>query len=160
VERAAIFDETRAYRFTLMRRVNEQGTGDCLFIMLNPSTADESALDPTCTRCFNFAKAWGYHRLLVANLFALRSTDPKELYTHPRPVHGQNDQIIRSLARNADLVVCAWGVHGAHMDRGPLVREVLRRDDGVTLYHLGLNKDGSPKHPLYLPNTTVPQVWN
>ena len=60
--------------------------GTCLFIMLNPSTADALKLDPTVTRCYNYAGAWGYGHLLVANLFALRSTDPDRLYHHHDPV--------------------------------------------------------------------------
>lgn len=158
LEAAAIFDETRAYRFSLMRR-REEGTGDCLFIMLNPSTADETVLDPTVTRCRNYAWAWGYHRLLVANIFALRSTDPEALYTHPRPQHGHNMQVLRAMARNADLIVCAWGTHGAHMGMGEAVKAVLERDDGCILHHLGLNKDGSPKHPLYLKADLTPIRW-
>ncbi len=32
----------------------------CIFIMLNPSTADGDQDDPTIRRCVGFAKAWGF----------------------------------------------------------------------------------------------------
>ncbi len=154
---AAIFDSARTHRFSLMRR-RESGAGDCLFIMLNPSTADENILDPTVTRCRNFAYGWGYNRFYVANIFSLRSTDPEELYKHPAPNHAHNDQILRAMTNHADMVVCAWGVHGAHQGRGKQVEAMLRAADRK-LYVLGLNKDGSPKHPLYLRGNLTPTPW-
>lgn len=51
----------------------------CVFAMLNPSTADAEMDDPTIRRCVAFAKAWGYDRMEVVNLFAWRATDPKEV---------------------------------------------------------------------------------
>ncbi len=50
------------------------------FIGLNPSIADETIDDPTITRCINYAKAWGYGTLLMTNLFAFRSTYPKDIF--------------------------------------------------------------------------------
>ena len=47
--------------------------------MLNPSTADERKLDPSCTRARNFAEAWGYGGLVVTNVFGWRATDPEAI---------------------------------------------------------------------------------
>ena len=54
--------------------------------MLNPSTADHLADDPSITRCMSRAVAGKFGRLDVVNLFPLRATDPNELLTHPDPI--------------------------------------------------------------------------
>jgi hypothetical protein len=73
------------------------------------------------------------------------------------PIGPENDATILSGAAWADTIVCAWGTHGAHLNRGPLVAEKLA---GQSLYHLGLSKAGHPKHPLYIAYTQQPELWN
>ena len=75
--------------------------GTCLFIMLNPSTADETANDPTIRRCIGFASLWGFRHLVIGNLFALRSTDPQALYTAPDPIGVDNDSHLSAIADEA-----------------------------------------------------------
>ena len=83
----------RVYRYLLTRR---WGTVPAMvWIMLNPSTADAFAEDPTIRRCLIFAHREGCGGLTVVNLFALRSTDPKALTRHPDPVGPANDTFIR-----------------------------------------------------------------
>lgn len=144
-EAGAIFSPCLTYRYNLWRRWDDDKPA-CGFIMLNPSTADENTLDPTLRRCVSFANQWGYGSLYVANIFALRSTDPKTLYASRDPVGPSNEAAIRAVAGLADLLVCAWGVHGALHGRGKEVREML-----TAPRCLGTTKDGHPRHPLYLP---------
>ncbi len=124
--------------------------------MLNPSTADASQDDPTIRRCIGFAKAWGFGGLIVGNLFALRSTDPKALYSHPEPIGPENDHHLRRIANEAAPVVCAWGTHGALHDRGREVAEML---DDRNLAALKVTADGSPGHPLYIAANTQPKAY-
>lgn len=144
----ATFSSCAQYRY-LLWRTWEPGGKSVLFLMLNPSTADAIENDPTVERCQRRAMAMGFGRVLVANIFALRSTDPQALYDHPEPVGQENDEAILEAARQADLVVCAWGTHGAHQGRGLAVLRMLR-DADIEATCLGVNKDGSPKHPLYV----------
>lgn len=120
----------------------------CLFIMLNPSTADASHDDPTVRRCIDYATRWNFHQLVVCNLFAWRSTDPEGLHKAEDPIGPENDRAILLAAETADLVVCAWGNHGSLNQRGSKVQTMLI-DHGVKLYCLGQNQDGAPVHPLY-----------
>lgn len=127
--------------------------------MLNPSTADEFQLDPSCTRARNFAERWGYGALLVTNVFAWRATDPDDMLAAKDPVGRGNDAAIVRAARAAGIVVCAWGNHGAHRERSAVVVELLKRE-GITLHALRVNGSGEPAHPLYLPARLAPRCWN
>jgi hypothetical protein len=119
--------------------------------MLNPSTADASRDDATIRRCASFSRAWGFGAMVVVNLFALRATDPRRLREAADPVGPRNDGAIRGAAGGSDAVVAAWGRHGSLRGRDERVLDLLR-DHDVRL--LGVNADGSPRHPLYLPAST------
>ena len=41
------------------------------FLMLNPSTADEVKLDPSCTRARRYAERWGFGALVVTNYYVV-----------------------------------------------------------------------------------------
>ena len=126
--------------------------------MLNPSTADELQLDPSCTRARVYAERWGFGGLIVTNLFAWRATDPGEMKSVPDPVGRGNDAAIVAAAREALLLVCAWGNHGAH--RGRSARVVcLLREARIDLHVLKMNGGGEPAHPLYQRRTLQPQLW-
>ena len=122
--------------------------------MLNPSTADEVKLDPSCTRARLYAERWGYGGLIVTNLFGWRATDPEEMKAVPDPVGPGNDRAILAAARAAAIVVCAWGNHGAHLDRAGKVKRLLGR---TALHALRTNGSGEPAHPLYLPASLRPR---
>lgn len=128
------------------------------FLMLNPSTADERVLDPTCARARDYAERWGFGALLVTNVFAWRATDPDRMKAAADPVGEGNDAAILQAASNAQLVVCAWGNHGLHLARSGAVRRLLR-GAGVRLHVLRVNASGEPAHPLYLPRRLRPQPW-
>ncbi len=155
----AIFSPDRVYRYMLHRKVDKSKRGICLFIMLNPSTADENQDDPTIRRCKRFAKDWDYEEVQVANIFAYRATDPNDLKNPIDPVGPHNDHWIEVSANRAisshGIVVCAWGNHGAFQSRGLAVRMLLRKA-GVDIHHIGLNQTGEPKHPLYVAANTTP----
>ncbi|HBI04838.1 MAG TPA: hypothetical protein DDY49_12510, partial [Paenibacillaceae bacterium] len=89
----AIVDETGNYRYSLWRSWDERKP-KVTFIMLNPSTADETYDDLTITRCINFAKRWGFGTLEVVNLFAYRAPDFGEIMEVNDPVGVKNDEYI------------------------------------------------------------------
>lgn len=147
---SAIISPCLQYRYRLERRSENlfPEKSPVLFLMLNPSTADASEDDPTIRRCRGFARLWGCAGIVVANLYALRATDPAELWQHNDPIGPDNDSHLRALASVHQDVVCAWGSN-ARPDR---VEEVVQifSEARATLRCLGTNKDGSPKHPLYI----------
>ena len=126
--------------------------------MLNPSTATEIQNDPTVERCERRAKALGYGAFKVCNIFAYRSTDPKIMRLQKDPIGPENDKIIIKSANWSNNIICAWGTNGSHLNRGKKI-EALLRAKNFTLTHLGLSKDGHPKHPLYISYKVSPENW-
>ena len=152
----AIYSSCEAYRYALTRRWAEGPT--LAFVMLNPSTATEAANDPTIARCEARARMWGYGGLAIANLFAFRATDPRDLKAAADPTGPAADRLLLQTCRDAALTIAGWGVHGVHLDRAARVRALLR-DSGVGLHTLGLTKHGHPRHPLYVAYTRMPEPW-
>jgi len=153
----ALYSPCQTYRYMLTRVWNPDGP-KALFVMLNPSTATEVQNDPTVERCERRARALGFGAFRVCNIFAYRATDPRVMRAQADPVGPGNDAAIAQSALWADRIVCAWGTHGVHQGRGPVV-EALLRATGRRLYHLGLSKAGHPKHPLYIGYNQQPQPW-
>lgn len=163
MNRETIFSPCRKYRYTLWRswgvgtlpliQLGDRQPSDSYvqFIGLNPSTADEVKDDPTIRRCIQFAKDWGYGALCMTNAFAFRDTDPKKMKAEPEPVGEFNDHWLKAIAANAGVVVAAWGKDGKHLGRADRIKEMIPK-----LQCLGQNKDGSPKHPLYLRGDMTP----
>uniref|UniRef100_A0A6M3KQY2 DUF1643 domain-containing protein n=2 Tax=viral metagenome TaxID=1070528 RepID=A0A6M3KQY2_9ZZZZ len=150
------FSPDRRYRYDLWR-VWTEGGRRINFIGLNPSTANEISDDPTIRRCVGFAVKWGYGEMHMLNLFAFVSSDPRDLCNHTiDPVGPENDNYLKAL--NPEIVI-AWGSWGKlHNNtinsRADAVRQLL-----VDMFCFGRNKDGEPKHPLYLPATASLEKW-
>ncbi len=140
------------YRYSLRRRWfdDDRDLQRVCWVMLNPSTADGETDDATIRRCVGYSVRWGFASLEAVNLFAWRTTDPRDLQRAADPVGAGNDIVIEQAAIAAQLVVCAWGVFGAYLDRGAAVTQLLH-DRGLQPKALGLTKHGLPRHPLRLP---------
>lgn len=154
----ATFSPCRNYRYMLTRR---WGHGPTLcWIMLNPSTASAFDDDATIRRCRTFSQRAGYAGLTVVNLYALRSTDPKALWTRTEAerIGPLGDQFIAEQAGTRTDAIAAWGAHGARNERGQRVADTLAQV-GVTLHCLGVTGNGQPRHPLYVPGGTPFQPY-
>ncbi len=148
-DKGATFSVCRKYRYILWRIWNRHK--DCaVFIGLNPSTANEIEDDPTIRRCIRFAKDWGFGGLYMLNLFAYRTTDPKELKNTFQPIGSNNDNFLKTYS-DLKLTVACWGTQGTLFNRGKNVIDLLGRGK---LSCLGITKEGHPKHPLYLRRDT------
>lgn len=160
--KTALISRDRSYRYLLTRAWSEETPLTSLmrlaFVMLNPSTADHEVDDPTIRRCTSFARRGEHSGLEVANLFAWRCSDPKQLDDVSDPVGPEND--VASLL-SARAVVCAWGsgsgLRGEARDLFTRRARFVCQDlinTGHVLLCLGTTKDGHPRHPLYVPAAT------
>lgn len=146
---SAVFSPCGVYRYVLTRDLGLEVIASPLaFVMLNPSTADAKINDPTIRRCISFAQRENASALIVGNVYALRSTDPAGLWSHPDPVGPENDQHLRGIAHGARRIVCAWGAN-VERDRERQACDILR-EGGAELLCLGVTAQGFPRHPLYV----------
>lgn len=153
LDSTAAYSSCRRYRYSLTRRVS-MGERAVLFVGLNPSTATAVKDDPTIRRCVGYTRDWGFDLYLMGNIMAFRSTDPKGLPVDSMAAVGPgNREALIALAARAELIVCAWGANRL----GPAATEIAAMI--MAFPHarcLGANKDGTPKHPLYLKRSLVP----
>lgn len=152
------------YRYVLGRFIDPMhGVGSGLFVMLNPSTADDSTDDPTIRRCASFARRFGWLSFRVVNLFAIRATDPKDLADllagGADIVGPDNDRTLHSALNSSSQVVAAWGASGGELAkaRAGVVRAA---NPGVEWWCLGTTKDGAPRHPLYVRGDAPLERWS
>lgn len=161
MKKNANLSSCNTYRY-LLSRVWDESKGKVMFVMLNPSKADDKVDDPTIRRCIAFAKEWGFGGLYVCNLFAYRATDPKELLKIPNPSGNENSIFIKKCADEVDIIVCAWG-------NKSIVKSILKEFSPIEfltfakekLHYLKLTKDGTtPRHPLYVKADLKPTRYN
>ena len=150
IETGAEFSTDRLYRYSLWR-FWEKHNRYVAFVCLNPSTADEKADDPTVRRCINYAKFWGFGGIIMLNLFAYRTNNPKVLYNVKDPIGLDNDFHLRSASNKAGITIAAWGTRGNYLNRDKFVLNILKNPKC-----LKLTKDGHPGHPLYLKKNLNP----
>ena len=154
----ATFSECGRYRQALTRDWTPEGAAPraVLFVGMNPSVAAADVSDPTCHRELMFARDWGFTRYLKGNVLDWRATSPKDIPADPGVACSpENIPALTRMAHEAELIVLAYGK--LHKRFQPVVQDVLRAmaATGKPLQCLGLNKDGSAKHPLYLRKDTA-----
>lgn len=135
-----------------------------MFIGMNPSTADAMFNDPTVSREIFFAKREGFGGIIKVNVMDVRLTNSKKLTSLDFPVCSDlNLKTITAAAmdpRSVGFAVAAWG--RLHKDLQVHARRVfaILACSGMRLMCFGRNKDGSPKHPLYLRADTALEPFN
>lgn len=156
--REAVISDDQKYRYTLYREWAEDpifaGVRVLNFCMLNPSTADGLQDDPTIRKCIGFAKLNGFNAIRVVNLFAWRSTDPRDLHRREKWEYDivglHNDSYVREIPPE-EAVVAAWGAQfhnkSFRIARVEQTIKLLNRP----LLCLKKTASGQPWHPLYVP---------
>ena len=157
--RGATLSDDDAYRYLLWRSWRDGPT--LLAVCLNPSTADGIADDPTVRRLVGFAARDGFGTLLLANAFALRSTDPGALLRAADPVGPGDDGAILDALGRCDAVAAAWGACDLRLvRRTERVARLLRLRPDREVLCWGETLRGAPRHPLYLRSDAPLAPWN
>lgn len=149
------------YRYSLTRELDGDRRRAC-WVMLNPSTADQQTDDPTIRRVIGFTRRMGFGRLQVVNLFAQRATDPRDLRSPDEDVWLTNLVTVQEAISDASRVIAAWGATVPRQAAAsvPMMVAAISRTAAVlgrSLWCLGKNVNGSPRHPLYV-NADEPLV--
>lgn len=147
-DNGAAFSECRRYRYALWR-IWDKAKPMVMFIGLNPSTANESQDDPTIKRVCAIANHNGYGGVYMMNCFPLVSTNPStmiEFYeTSFHEVEDiENMRWILNISKQCKQIVFAWGNFEVAKERAASLNGYFKN-----AMALQINKNGSPKHPLY-----------
>src|SRR6266581_4728848 len=106
----AIFSPDRRYRYALWRQWSPGPPARTIsWVLLNPSTADATKLDPTLRRCRGYSKLWGFDRMDVVNLYAFRNPDPAIMRAQADPTGPDNVATICRYVGESHLCIAAWG---------------------------------------------------
>jgi hypothetical protein len=151
IQRGAIFSDCRKYRYALWR-VWDELKPQVVFIGLNPSTANESTDDPTIKRVQAIARNLGYGGVYMMNLFAIISADPTVLKTCDDPIGNNNEWLEKFCIGD---IIFAWGNFKEAQERSKEVAAMFPNAKA-----LFINKNGTPKHPLYCKADIVPVLFN
>lgn len=92
--------------------------------------------------------------MVMTNIFAYRSTDPRKMLCAEDPIGPDNDFHITGESTKAGLTVAGWGNHGNRLGRGNHVLSLLKDP-----HYLTLTNNGSPGHPLYLAKWLKPKPY-
>ena len=145
----ATFSEDGNHRLKLWR-IWDENLPIIMFIGLNPSTANSSSDDPTIRRIKRFTSDWGYGGFYMMNLFTQITPYPKELKLNSFKELHENRVRIRELNEECKITVCCWGNFKQAAIEGEYCKCMEKS------HCLGMNKNGSPKHPLYLKSDVKP----
>lgn len=139
----AIFSDDGRHRYALWR-VWSQIRPILMLNGLNPSTANGILNDPTITRMMTRAYREGFGGLLAGNLSSYITSNPALLNwnDHIRP---ETDEYLRQMIAIADRHLVSWGSFPVSSERVKAVLAMIPEP-----YCLGVNANGSPKHPLYI----------
>ena len=130
----------KKHRFMLSRHWNIEKPS-LLYIMFNPSIADDKIDDPTVRRLISFSRTYNYGGFYVVNLYTYITPNPKIIDTSVG-IKKNNFKIIKNLTNKVDDIVYAWG--------NSIVEPSELRNLITSPLCFGKNTNGSPKHPLYL----------
>lgn len=167
MRRTATLDPLRVYRFDLTRSIDPQchcdrcightitHPGPVVWVLNNPSTADESIDDPTVRRCWGYTTQWGFDSMVFVNVNPFRSTTPEDAQLPVPQAAVYNAHHIRKWAALSSIVIVAWGSK-ANLELINKTREMLRQNAQHKTFYLRLTKSGQPWHPLYLPYGLTP----
>ena len=142
--REAEFSIDKKERYSLKREW-DKSKNKILYIMLNPSLADDKNDDPTIRRLINFTKKFNYGGFLVGNIFTTITPNPKEL-DKSKGMSDKNFEELIKLINKVDQIVYAWG---SSIEEPQLLKKLV-----LSPKCFGKNFNGTPKHPLYLPKNS------
>lgn len=138
--------------------LGQPGKYNLLVFGVNPSTATpgDNNIDPTIRKVRNIAAETGYDGWIMANLYPLRATNPKDLPQEAdKKMLQKNIDVLRAVMSSYTIgaVWAAWGnIIDTRFYLGEALYDIQEALDGdFEWYYRGnLTKNGNPRHPLYM----------
>lgn len=172
-------------RRLLVRRWDEpNGTSHILpWILLNPSTADDTINDQTTLRIIDFSWRWGFDGAALFNVYSFRTPSPKECAKIVIGWDERQDWWVRDTIHNyhryiaahlvsIDACMVAWGAPAEPLGFETVMWaeqlfDTINDPDGpranaLCAWCIGTTAGGHPKHPMArgkhrVPNDARPQ---
>lgn len=148
----ADFSKCGQYRYKLWR-IWDDTKPKAMFIGLNPSTANASYDDPTIRRIRSICANNGFGGFYMMNLYTYITPHPDQLINDRD--ENMNLERMRRVSKGCTDIVFAWGNFWMAVVRCD--RVIRRFPEAKALY---INKNGSPKHPLYCPSSSKLIAFN
>jgi hypothetical protein len=146
------------YRYDLWRQW-DAALPMLTWVVLNPPLDDGPRIgdDPTARRCAVFARNHRYGGVRVRAVFARRAANTKGLQSDADPVGPDNLKYLTRVMPGDDVAVGFGAVK--HKKLYWHCVEAMCLFVPLTPLCLGVNRDGSPKHPLTVPVSTPLVEW-
>ena len=139
----AEFSEDGKYRYKLWR-IWDETRPLAMCIGLNPSTANADKNDQTINYLIKMLSKLGYGGFYMMNCFAFIASKPKLLQHNPMSDEWNNNMLTVVAGKCRD-VIFSWGGF-------KIIKETGRDQELIEMFPnakcFGVNKDGSPFHPL------------
>ena len=120
-----------------------------LFILLNPSHADDQYDDRTVKKLISFSKKFAFGGFYLGNLYAYVTPYPSpEMFVCDDQTNIKHIEIMK---KKCMKTVVGWGNLGTYPE---WLKNIVCKP-----MCFGTNKNGTPKHPLYLPSNTKLQKY-
>jgi hypothetical protein len=146
------------YRYRLWR-IWDPCVTVMVWVLLNPSEANETKDDPTLRKCMGFARRHRHGGVILVNLFAWRDPYPTGLRSAADPIGPHNDEHILWACGTSTTIVAGWGAHRFASDRAHHVYELIRRIGERDLHCFGKTKNGFPRHPARLAYSSLLKLF-
>ncbi len=172
LDRNCLISVNKLYRWSLSYEISKS-TKEIIFIGLNPSLSDLVFMDNTTKKIIKISKKHNYGKIKLINLFALISSNPKNLFNHKNPVgYLNNNHIYKNLKhwsenKNCDLWL-GWGNKGNFLKRNKKISKKIMKYYSIKkkifdkpLGPLLIKKTikDNPIHPLYCSDNSTLQSY-
>lgn len=148
IEYGCVLSSCETFRYVLWR-IWDDSKPLWMFVLLNPSKATHEEDDPTITRQMKRARDGGAGGIVVVNTGAIRETNSDLATSATDPIGPHNIFWIKEMIPKCEKHIAGWGPKASKF-KGDRIVKAIFREANVPLYALTINKDGSPKHPLYI----------
>ncbi|MBU3209408.1 DUF1643 domain-containing protein [Clostridium algidicarnis] len=128
---------------------------------INPSIAEPNLLDPTLKKVEKIALNNGYDSWVMLNVYPKRDTIFENLQDVCNDsIHLKNINIIKKYLDKVEkpTIWLAFGDHVYHRKYLiPCFKDIYKeiKENNITWVTTGINKSGSPKHPLYQKDNSI-----
>lgn len=154
----SIFSHDETHRFVLKRKYKSSrehlNDGKIVFILINPSYADELLFDKTNRLASNIGLKNGYNEVVILNMFSLVTKDTKALIKNLKNANlNKNDLYIMEEVKNAERVILAWGIDEKYNDRIKVVKQLIKNSgiDCDKVFSISFkDKNGKIYNPAHL----------